>query len=58
MGYRGLLLNDPYKIDRMVGDCLICFYLCFFARRVAPRGGLRERKVKIDHSEDIGVFGA
>jgi hypothetical protein len=26
MGYRGLLLNDPYKIDRMVGDCLIYFF--------------------------------
>jgi hypothetical protein len=25
MGYIGLLLNDPYKIDRMVGDCLIYF---------------------------------
>jgi hypothetical protein len=25
MGYIGLLLNDPYKIDRMVGGCLIYF---------------------------------
>jgi hypothetical protein len=25
MGYIGLLLNDPYKIDRMMGECLIYF---------------------------------
>jgi hypothetical protein len=25
MGYIGLLLNDPYKIDRMMGGCLIYF---------------------------------
>jgi hypothetical protein len=29
MGYRGLLLNDPYKIDRM-GVCMwICLFLIF-----------------------------
>jgi hypothetical protein len=26
MGYIGLLLKDPYKIDRMMGDCLIYFF--------------------------------
>jgi hypothetical protein len=26
MGYVGLLLNDPYKIDRMMGECLIYFF--------------------------------
>jgi hypothetical protein len=58
MGYIGLLLNDPYKIDRMVGDCLIHFFFyVFFACRVAPRLGLREPKVKRGHSKDIGVFG-
>jgi hypothetical protein len=31
MGYIGLLLNDPYKIDRIVGVCLIYFdYLFLF----------------------------
>jgi hypothetical protein len=30
MGYIGLLLNDPYKIDRMMGDCLIYFFRTFF----------------------------
>jgi hypothetical protein len=29
MGYIGLLLNDPYKIDRMRGDCLIYFFSFF-----------------------------
>jgi hypothetical protein len=28
MGYIGLLLNAPYKIDRMMGDCLIYFAFC------------------------------
>jgi hypothetical protein len=27
MGYRGLLLSDPYKIDRMGCVCLIYFVL-------------------------------
>jgi hypothetical protein len=27
MGYRGLLLNDPYKIDRMMG--CVCGYISF-----------------------------
>jgi hypothetical protein len=30
MGYIGLLLNDPYKIDRMMGDCLIYFFRLLF----------------------------
>jgi hypothetical protein len=30
MGYIGLLLNDPYKIDRMMGVCLIHFFFYFF----------------------------
>jgi hypothetical protein len=29
MGYRGLLLNDPYKIDRMMG--CVCGYISFFS---------------------------
>jgi hypothetical protein len=29
MGYIGLLLNDPYKIDRMMGVCLIYFLFSF-----------------------------
>jgi hypothetical protein len=40
MGYRGLLLNDPYKIDRMMG--CVCGYLSvsdlfflFFVSRLA-----------------------
>jgi hypothetical protein len=38
MGYRGLLLNDPYKIDRMMGCVcgyisLICFLFIFIALR-------------------------
>jgi hypothetical protein len=46
MGYRGLLLNDPYKRDRMMG--CVCGYLSFFILfKVAqlPRG-LCKLKVK------------
>jgi hypothetical protein len=40
MGYRGLLLNDPYKIDRMMGCVcgyvsILVFLLCFYIIRLA-----------------------
>jgi hypothetical protein len=57
MGYRGLLLNDPYKIDRMMGCvCGLISFISFIARRVAPRGGLRELKVKRGYSGNMGGF--
>jgi hypothetical protein len=40
MGYRGLLLRDPYKIDRMMG--CVCGYLSFsffFDGCETPQGG-------------------
>jgi hypothetical protein len=48
MGYRGLLLNDPYKIDRMMG--CVCGYLSFislFAGCLFSKGGgVKEPVVK------------
>jgi hypothetical protein len=50
-------LNDPYKRDRIDGVCMwICLFFVFLARRVAPRLGLRELKVKKGHFRDIGVL--
>jgi hypothetical protein len=40
MGYIGLLLNAPYKIDRMVGVCLIYFELHSLLCLVLSMGGL------------------
>jgi hypothetical protein len=60
MGYIGLLLNAPYKIDSMVWMWMwIRFYIVFDVRRVAPHEGLREPNVKIGHSggfRGIGGF--
>jgi hypothetical protein len=45
MGYRGLLLNDPYKRDRIDGcmlDKFLSFVLLFVAQLLPP--GLRELK--------------
>jgi hypothetical protein len=39
MGYIGLLLNDPYKIDRMVGGCLIYFSLFVCSVLYVSKGG-------------------
>jgi hypothetical protein len=43
MGYRGLLLNDPYKIDRMVGECLI-YFVCRSPNSRNKKIGLKELK--------------
>jgi hypothetical protein len=44
MGYRGLLLNDPYKIDRIDGcvcliyfELLASFYLCALFLAIGTR---------------------
>jgi hypothetical protein len=42
MGYRGLLLNDPYKIDRMGCVCGLDSFLCSFLLFVLYIPGLYE----------------
>jgi hypothetical protein len=54
MGYRGLLLNDPYKIDRMGCVCgygsyssllsSLCF--CCFERLLEPRSKIGKEDLK------------
>jgi hypothetical protein len=46
MGYRGLLLNDPYKIDSMMGCMLDIFRFIFFCSSRSSSWGAARTKGK------------
>jgi hypothetical protein len=56
MGYRGLLLNDPYKIDRMMGCvCGFLSYLTRFSVCFIFQVGYINQRIKWDVSPKIGI---
>jgi hypothetical protein len=61
MGYRGLLLRDPYKIDRMMGCvCGYVSYYVLFCYLFCTYPGLYEQESKIgkeDLNRDTQGFG-
>jgi hypothetical protein len=62
MGYIGLLLNDPYKIDRMMGVCLIYFVFGFllpewFFPGYMNQGYFWKRGLKISVTRVLGGSG-
>jgi hypothetical protein len=64
MGYIGLLLNAPYKIDSMVWMCMwirfliyACFHLCDPSRAIGTGGQNNGEDLKIGVSRILGYLG-
>jgi hypothetical protein len=63
MGYRGLLLNDPYKRDRIDGWlldifllCTLFFFVCFFLLAILTWGFWGIEILEIWRTRVLGMY--